>query len=122
MKHSILAAGAAAALALALPAWPQAAPGAAAEGSPSPAPILSEPWYQVRLMPDPILDQVLLFYLGEVYQGMADVGEVLDTVSRVRADDEYSWTREWQKTADRLRTVAEKNEKSRHGFSTGRRT
>jgi pimeloyl-ACP methyl ester carboxylesterase len=79
----------------------------------------ARPWYDLRMMPDPILYQVLLFYLGEARMGMTDVGEVLDTASRVRADDEYSWTREWEKTAERMRAAAEAGEKAGHPLGAG---
>jgi dienelactone hydrolase len=81
--------------------------------------MLATPWYQTRVMADHILDQVLLFYLAQAWQGSSDIGEVLDTASRVRADDEYSWTREWQKTAERLHRVAQKSELESHPFSAG---
>ena len=76
-------------------------------------------WYDLRMMPDPILDQVLLFYLGEARMDMTDIGEVLDTASRVHADDEYSWTREWEKTAERLRAAAEAGDKAGHRLGAG---
>ncbi len=93
---------------------PDAAPGSTGSGQAT-----GHPWYDLRMMPDPILDQVLLFYLGEARMGMTDVGEVLDTVSRVKADDEYSWTREWEKTAERLRAAAEAGEKAGHRLGAG---
>ncbi len=70
-------------------------------------------------MADHILDQVLLFYLAQAWQGSTDIGEVLDTASRVRADDQYSWTGEWQKTAERLRLMAQQSEQAGHPFSAG---
>ncbi len=88
---------------------PGAAPGSSA----------SRPWYDLRLMPDPILDQVLLFYLSEARHGMTDIGEVLDTAGRVRADDEYSWTREWAATAARVQKMAEAGEKAGHPIGAG---
>lgn len=65
-------------------------------------------------MPDRILDQVVLFYLGEVWHQSADVGEVLQTAARVRGDDVYSWPREWRKTAERLRELARDSEAAGH--------
>lgn len=82
-------------------------------------PAARRPWYELRMMPDPILDQVLLFYLGEARMGMTDIGEVLDTASRVTAEDEHSWTREWARTAERLRTAAETGEKAGHRLGAG---
>ena len=97
--------------------WSQAGPAAVEE--PKPAPLLANPWYQTRVMADPVLDQVLLFYLAEAWQGSTDIGEVLDTASRVSPDDEYSWTKEWQKTAERIRLSAEKSERAGHTISAG---
>ena len=110
------------------PAWAQEK---GAAGGPAGAPPDSTPggagneqaaghaWYDLRMMPDPILDQVLLFYLGEARMDMTDIGEVLDTASRVHADDEYSWTREWEKTAERLRAAAEAGDKAGHRLGAG---
>ncbi len=74
----------------------------------------ARPWHDLRMMPDPILDQVLLFYLSEARHGMTDIGEVLDTASRVRAEDEMSWTREWFATAERVRGMAEAGVRAGH--------
>jgi pimeloyl-ACP methyl ester carboxylesterase len=60
-----------------------------------------KPWYELG-MSDPILDQVLLFYLGEAVTGMTDIGECLEAASRIDKDDSWSWALEWEKTADRL--------------------
>ncbi len=107
-------------LALSGPLWAQENGGAGA-GQPGQTEASSapRPWYDLRMMPDPILDQVLLFYLSEARQGMTDIGEVLDTVGRVRADDEYSWTREWFKTAERVRAMAEAGERTGHPWGAG---
>jgi hypothetical protein len=68
-------------------------------------------------MADPILDQVVLFYLGEVWHQSADVGEVLQTAASVDASDEYSWSREWRKTSERLRALAQQSELAGHSLS-----
>lgn len=75
------------------------------------------PWHELGMMSDPILDQVLLFYLGAVWQGAADVGECLETASRVEPQDEGSWSREWRRTAERLRDLADRA--ARHRLSAG---
>ncbi len=97
------------------PAWGQET-GAGSGATPSEA---VRQWYDLQLMPDPILNQVLIFYLAEARQGMTDLGEVLDTASRVRADDEYSWTRGFQATAQRVQAAAEASEKAGHPLSAG---
>jgi alpha-beta hydrolase superfamily lysophospholipase len=79
----------------------------------------AKPWYQLDWMADPILDQVLLFYLGHTWQQMSDVGECLDTASRVDPTDPRSWTREWTVTADRLSAAADTCEAHGHLVSAG---
>ncbi len=75
-------------------------------------------WYDLG-MPDPILDQVVLFYLSEAWGGMTDVGEVLQTANRVQAGDQYSWSREWRQTAERVREAAASIEKRGHPLIAG---
>jgi pimeloyl-ACP methyl ester carboxylesterase len=112
-------------LAILGPAWAQDGSGAgsgpadAARSDGGGPAVERRPWYELKMMPDPILDQVLLFYLSEARMGMTDVGEVLDTASRVTAVDEYSWTREFQKTAARLAAAAEAGEKTGHTLGAG---
>jgi alpha-beta hydrolase superfamily lysophospholipase len=76
-------------------------------------------WYQLGAMSDEILDQVVLFYLGEAWAGMTDIGEVLETARRVDAKDPRSWTREWRKTAERLERAAGEAERAGHDLSAG---
>jgi hypothetical protein len=115
MANRILGIAAIVGVALGGAAWAQEA-GAGPGGGAGSAP---RQWYDLRMMPDPILDQVLLFYLSEARQGMTDIGEVLDTAGRVRADDEYSWTREWFATAERVRSMAEAGERAGHPLGAG---
>ena len=70
-------------------------------------------------MGDEVLDQVLLFYLGEAWTGMTDVGEVLETASRIKVKDSRSWAREWRRTAERLDAAASATEAAGHGHSAG---
>ena len=77
------------------------------------------PWYDLGMMSDPILDQSLLFYMAMTWSGQADVGECLETASRVNSTDPNSWAEEWTKTADRLLLVAEAAEKRNHKASAG---
>jgi hypothetical protein len=77
------------------------------------------PWYEMGVMADPILDQVLLFYLGEARHGMSDVGEVLETASRVVEEDPASWAREWRATAERVRGAARTLEDGGHRRGAG---
>ena len=77
------------------------------------------PWYELGLMADPILDDVLLFYLSATWTRQADIGEVLDTAARVKRDDDWSWPREWTRTADRLRRTGRDIERRGHRLSAG---
>jgi alpha-beta hydrolase superfamily lysophospholipase len=76
-------------------------------------------WYELGRMGDEVLDQVLLFYLGESWAGMTDVGEVLETASRINAKDPRSWAREWRRTAERVEAQAVAAEAASHRFSSG---
>ena len=98
--------------------WAQDGAGAAGP-VPPPGAAARRPWFELGMMPDPILDQVLLYYLGEARMGLTDIGEVLDSASRVKADDEYSWTREFSATADRVCAAAEAGEKAGHRIGAG---
>ena len=75
-------------------------------------------WYELDMMADPILDQVLLFYLGEAWTGMTDINECLQTASRVKKDDADSWTREWRRTAERLQGTADRLASEGRTFSS----
>lgn len=77
------------------------------------------PWYDLGLMSDPILDQSLLFYLAMTWSGQADVGECLETASRINPADPDSWTSEWTKSAARLLAAAEDAERNHHSVSAG---
>ena len=77
------------------------------------------PWYDLGMMSDHILDQSLLFYLAMTWSGQADVGECLETASRISSADPESWAVEWTKTADKLISVAETAEKQNHKVSAG---
>jgi alpha-beta hydrolase superfamily lysophospholipase len=79
----------------------------------------AKPWYELGWMGDEVLDQVLLFYLGEAWTGMTDVGEVLETAGRINVKDPRSWAREWRKTAERLDNAAMAAEAAGHRFSAG---
>ncbi len=78
-----------------------------------------KPWYKLHWMGDDVLDQVLLFYMGESWAGMTDTGEVLETANRVNAKDPWSWAREWRKTAERVDEAARATEAAGHRLSAG---
>lgn len=103
-------------VAVALALWSATGLGAQATVS---SPKAEKPWYELGMMADPILDQVLLFYLGEAWTGMTDVGECLETASRVKNGDPWSWTLEWEKTADRLALRAAEAERAQNTRTAG---
>ena len=67
------------------------------------------PWYELGIIGEPVMDNQLLWYLSHTGQGMADIGECLDTAGRIDAADANSWPREWLGTAERVRKMAEKS-------------
>lgn len=99
--------------------FPAVAPVTAATTAAERAASKGRPWYELGIMNDTVLDNQLLWYLSAVYQGMADIGECLDTAHRIDPKDAWSWPREWLHTADRLRGVAEGSLARQHGLSAG---
>jgi pimeloyl-ACP methyl ester carboxylesterase len=77
------------------------------------------PWYELGIIGEPIMDNQLLWYLSHTGQGMADIGECLDTASRIDAADAYTWPKEWLKTAGRVRKMAENSLARGHKRSAG---
>ena len=45
------------------------------------------PWHELGIIGEPIMDNQLLWYLSHTGQGMADIGECLDTAGRIDAAD-----------------------------------
>jgi len=76
-------------------------------------------WYELNMMVDPIADQALLFFIAMTYSGQADIGECLETASRIDTSDPDSWPREWTATAERFRDLAVSAEKKGHTVSAG---
>lgn len=64
------------------------------------------PWYDLGLALDPVSNSQLLHPLGCAYGGQADIGEVLDTGSRIDFTDEWSWPCTWCETARRIESMA----------------
>ena len=82
-------------------------------------PITNRPWYTMSFTGDPLMDERVLFYLGHAWYQMSEIGECLDTASRITAGDTPGWRREWFSTADRLRRVAETSLAGGHEISAG---
>jgi len=79
----------------------------------------ARPWYELGIIGEPIMDNQLLWYLSHTGQGMADIGECLDTASRIDPGDENSWPEQWLGTAGRVRRMAEDSLKGGHERSAG---
>ena len=60
-------------------------------------------WYRYRFIGQPVMDAQIVFWLGQASSGLTDVGEVLDTTTRIRPGDEVSWFEQWLTTAKRVR-------------------
>ncbi|MBS0028052.1 alpha/beta hydrolase family protein [Chitinophaga sp. 22321] len=76
-------------------------------------------WYPLGLFKDAVLESVFLFYLGSTWQQLADIGECFDTASRIDEENEYSWSDEWTKTADRLCALGDACLKEDHHLTAG---
>src|SRR5262245_4184106 len=64
-------------------------------------------WHRYKFIGQPIMDAQLLFWLGLAPTGLTDVGEVLDTATRIRPGDELSWFEQWLATATRVQVYGE---------------
>ncbi len=79
----------------------------------------SQAWYQLSIIGDSLMDERLIYFLGHAWYRMSDVGECLDTASRIEPGNAASWRAEWYRTADRLRVSAETSLASGHTVSAG---
>lgn len=98
---------------LAAPSSPSATPSPGAQEP-------SRPWYELGLLADPIMENQLLHFLAATYSAQADIGEVLDTASRIHPEDDWSWPTEWVSTADRLRAMGDASLARHHSRSAGK--
>jgi alpha-beta hydrolase superfamily lysophospholipase len=80
---------------------------------------VERPWYELDIIGEPVMDDQLLWYLSHTGQGMSDIGECLDTASRIEAGDENSWPKEWLRTAERVRQMGENSLAKGHERSAG---
>lgn len=78
-----------------------------------------KPWYDLGIIGDALMDERLLFYLGHTWYRMAEIGECLDTASRIAAGDSASWRAEWFRTADRVKAMGDASLQNGHGLSAG---
>jgi len=59
-------------------------------------------WYRYKHIGQSVMDAQLLFWLGLASVGLTDVGEVLDTATRIEVGNELSWFEQWLATAERV--------------------
>jgi hypothetical protein len=64
-------------------------------------------WYRYSFIGQPVMDTQLMFVLGLASAGLTDVGEVLDTATRISVADERSWFDAWYATAERVAAYGE---------------
>ena len=88
---------------------------------PEVAPGLKPPakWYQKGIIGDPHMDAHLFRCLSAIWGGMGDLGECLDTASRIKAGNDLSWYEEWFGTAERVRAIADNSLKKGRKISAG---
>lgn len=77
-------------------------------------------WYRYQFIGQPVMDTQLLFWLGLAPNGLSDVGEVLDTGTRITPGDELSWFEAWLDTARRVQGYGEAAEAAGHERSAAR--
>jgi dienelactone hydrolase len=77
------------------------------------------PWFALGIIGEPLMDERLLWYLSQTWERNSDIGECLDTASRIKAGDAVSWFEEWLKTAERVRGYGDQSLEAGHGLSAG---
>lgn len=77
------------------------------------------PWYTHEFIADSLMNERIIWFLAHTWERMAEVSEVLDTLTRITSGDSASWRAEWFKTADRLRKVADEALAKGHTISAG---
>jgi alpha-beta hydrolase superfamily lysophospholipase len=77
----------------------------------------AEVWYRHRFIDQPVMDAQLVFWLGLASAGLTDIGEVLDTATRIRPGDEDSWFDAWMETAERVEQDGLRSLKAQHRLS-----
>jgi dienelactone hydrolase len=76
----------------------------------SPAPTVQAPirWHKkFKMIGDPHMDSQVLRCLAVVAVRLGDIGEILDTASRIKAGDDESFHTEFFKTAERVRAIGD---------------
>jgi hypothetical protein len=74
-------------------------------------------WYRFKFIGQPVMDAQVVFLLGLATAGLTDVGEVLDTATRIVPGSEASWFEQWCATAERVRGYGDEAEARGHQAS-----
>lgn len=83
-------------------------------------PTAKRPWHDLALIDDGVMNSQLLHQLGLAYSGSADIGEALDTGARIDGSDDWSWPRQWVRTAERVEAMARRSEEEDRRISAGK--
>lgn len=75
--------------------------------------------YGLGSLLNPLRGPELLFSLGQGWQREVDPSEFLETARRLEPEDASSWAREWTRTAERLRELAQQAEVKGRWISAG---
>ncbi len=70
------------------------------------SPAVPANWYDDFILKDRSMGYEMIRTLGYAVSGAADIGEVISTTRQIKDGDIYSWTKEWQATADRIYALA----------------
>jgi hypothetical protein len=71
-------------------------------------------WTQLEFVADPVMNDQFRAHLCQMLHGAADLGECLDTASRIEPNSEVSWLEAWLGTAQRLHAQADASQARGH--------
>ena len=74
----------------------------------------ADDWTAHEFIADPVMNDQLRAHLCQMLHGAADLGECLDTASRIEPGSEVSWLEAWLATAQRLHAQAETSQARGH--------
>jgi esterase/lipase len=76
-------------------------------------------WFDLNIIGDEFMDGQLLRSFEALWHGMGDIGECLDTASRIVPGDVKSYFAQWYATAERVAGIAKKSADAGHPISAG---
>ena len=74
----------------------------------------ADDWTQHEFIADPVMNDQFRAHLCQMLHGAADLGECLDTASRIDPDDEVSWLEAWLGTALRIHAQPDESHERGH--------